>query len=431
MAVGLHSLSNWRIRRLDRGRVIELLLFAGLLLCALLVRYLARPYVTRDYTFWLEPWYRHLEASGGFAGLKDDFSNYNVPYLYLLAGLTYLPIYPLTGIKLISCLFDLLLAFFVYRIVGLRYRVPWVPRLAAIVVLLLPTVFMNSAVWAQCDSVYAAPAVGGLYYLMVRRPWLGCFLLGVALAVKLQAIFLFPVLLAAVVVRQVPWRSLLAIPGAYVALALPAALLGHGLRDLALVYVDQAGVSNALTHNGPNLYQFIRLPAESPIIYSVATYFACGLALLIVLAVFFSGRELTPERYVVGGLLSVLVTVFFLPGMHERYFYLADVLSVAAMFLLPRLWPVPLLMQVGSGLAYVPFMFGTQARDGISVDGRILALAILGAMVLTAREFVRQFGLATVLRQARSADQLPLARNTSPNVRSNTLTSSQSDQFSM
>ena len=38
-------------------------------------------------------------------------------------------------------------------------------------VLFLPTVFLNSAVWAQCDSSYAALLVLGLYLALEDKPF--------------------------------------------------------------------------------------------------------------------------------------------------------------------------------------------------------------------------------------------------------------------
>ena len=70
-----------------------------------------------DYRAFLLPWYSHLVDAGGFAGLADAFSNYNTPYLVLLAALTYLPVDPLVGIKAISIVFDVVLAAFAYGVV--------------------------------------------------------------------------------------------------------------------------------------------------------------------------------------------------------------------------------------------------------------------------------------------------------------------------
>src|SRR6185503_664130 len=110
-------------------------------------------------------WYEFISTHGGFSALKYDFSDYNVPYLYLIALLTYLPVPALTGIKILSMVFDLVLAYVAYRIVALRHPGRWSPPLAALVVLFLPTVATNSGMWGQADSIYAAFGVGGAYFL--------------------------------------------------------------------------------------------------------------------------------------------------------------------------------------------------------------------------------------------------------------------------
>ena len=86
----------------------------------------------------------------------------------------------------------------------------------------------------------------------------------------------------------------------------------------------------------------------------------------------------TIPRVVLLATLFAILVPFFLPAMHERYFYLADALSVVAAFYFPRrLWPVPLLVQFASFLSYTPFLFGRTA-----VDLKWLALAMLVALVL-------------------------------------------------
>src|SRR6185437_2951646 len=70
--------------------------------------------ITNDYTVFLSPWYDFIKNHGGFAALKYNFSNYNPPYLYLLALATYTPIPKLAAIKTISVIFDAVLALFTY-----------------------------------------------------------------------------------------------------------------------------------------------------------------------------------------------------------------------------------------------------------------------------------------------------------------------------
>ncbi|MFD7002421.1 hypothetical protein ACFWA5_40780 [Streptomyces mirabilis] len=67
---------------------------------ALSARIFLMPDESWDQDTFLKPWYRHIASHGGFHALADpDFSDYNIPYLYLLAALAYLPLPALAGIK--------------------------------------------------------------------------------------------------------------------------------------------------------------------------------------------------------------------------------------------------------------------------------------------------------------------------------------------
>src|ERR1019366_667035 len=97
-------------------RVVFVILF----IAAIVLRIWLFQIQTSDYTFFLSQWYDFIKNNGGFAAFKTNFSNYNVPYLYLLALTTYLPISKLIAIKTLSALFDGLLALFTYLILKLR-----------------------------------------------------------------------------------------------------------------------------------------------------------------------------------------------------------------------------------------------------------------------------------------------------------------------
>ena len=59
-------------------------------------------------------------------------------------------------------------------------------------------------------------------------------------------------------------------------------------------------------------------------------------------------------------MIAVMFMPFFLPKMHERYFYPADVLSVAFAFYCPRLFYIPVLIEEVSFFSYQPFLFERQ-----------------------------------------------------------------------
>jgi Gpi18-like mannosyltransferase len=152
---------------------------------------------TSDYTVFVSQWYDFIQSHGGFAALKYNFSNYNVPYLYLLALTTYLPISKLIAIKTLSVVFDGVLGLFTYLILSLRYKHSYAAIAGALVVVFAPTIFINSAAWGQCDAIYTAFCLGSLYFLLKERPAWACVFFALALSFKLQAIFLFAYLVHA------------------------------------------------------------------------------------------------------------------------------------------------------------------------------------------------------------------------------------------
>ena len=358
---------------------------------AVVIRVELYDFQSNDYRAFVAQWYDFIKANGGFAALRNQFADYNVPYLYLIALLTYLPVPVLAGVKTISVLGDLLLAFFVYKLVALKYPRDWTAFAAAAVVALLPTVVMNGSMWGQCDSIYTAFGIGGLYYAVRSRPWLACVFFGLALAFKLQIIFLLPVLAVLVLRRRVPWQALLAIPAVVVALDMPALLVGASPAGLLSVYLNQMGEYSQLTLNAANVYQLVDFGANTEAVRNIAVLITGELVAGLILYAVVSQKQLTSARIVLLGTVFVVLVPFFLPAMHERYFYLADVLSVVVAFYLPRrLWPVPVLVQFASTFSYLPFLSqrGPGRDETTPVPLWILALAILTALALLMWELI-------------------------------------------
>jgi Gpi18-like mannosyltransferase len=369
-----------RIARLTPALVIVVL--------AVVVRVELFPFQSNDYRVFVAQWYDFIAANGGFSALRFQFANYNVPYLYLITLLTYLPVPALAGVKIISVLFDLLLAFFTYRLVALKYPRGWMPFLAAAAVSLLPTVVTNGAMWAQCDSIYAAFGLGGVYYAVRSRPWLACVFFGLALAFKMQIVFLFPLLLVLALMRKLPWPALLVVPGVVLLMDGPALLAGADPGQLLTVYTDQVGEYTQLTLNAPNVYQFLGNDVDANLLRTVGVVVTAVLVLAVVFMAVASRARLTVSRVVLLAALFAILVPFFLPAMHERYFFVADVLSVIIAFYLPRrLWPVPLLVQFASFLSYLPFLNGLRTGEGV-VDFGILTAAMAVALALVVWEFV-------------------------------------------
>jgi Gpi18-like mannosyltransferase len=120
------------------------------------LRIIAVPHSNQDMTAYNLLWYQVLYQKGIGKALATNFSNYTPPYTYFLAlaTLTHDFIPPLVAIKLIPICFDLLGAFYVYKIVKLKYQQGDMSCLAAAVYFTAPTIILNSAYWGQVDSLH-------------------------------------------------------------------------------------------------------------------------------------------------------------------------------------------------------------------------------------------------------------------------------------
>ena len=210
-------------------------------LVAIALRWSFVEFVSGDFTAFLSRWWAYIDQHGHLAALKDgSFSNYNTPYLVLLALATYLPVRAIVAVKAISVAFDVLLAVTASRLVAaVRPRSSWLPLVTFAVVSLLPTVVMNSGVWGQCDSIYATFCAASLLSLVRGRPWGASAWFGLAFAFKLQAIFLLPVLVGVLLANRLRLLSLIAAPATFLVCLLPALIAGRSLMSQLAVYPAQ------------------------------------------------------------------------------------------------------------------------------------------------------------------------------------------------
>ncbi len=132
LALAALALRLLRREGLDRPRLLDALLPIGL---AFFLRALLLDYQSADYQMFLSQWAAAFRDGGGFAAVKLPIGNYNAPYLYFLAAISYLPIPDLYLIKLFSILFDVVLAWGGFRLV--RHFAPESPNRHP--ALLLPT----------------------------------------------------------------------------------------------------------------------------------------------------------------------------------------------------------------------------------------------------------------------------------------------------
>ena len=301
-----------------------------------------------------------------------------------MCPLALLPLPKLYAIKLISIGSNYVVAAYVWRLLQREFPKNQRAWVAITIFLFLPTVVMNGALWAQCDVIYVGGFVASLSYLLENRPRAALIAFGLSCSLKPQAIFWCPLLAGLFVSGRLPWKWIW-IPGAvYAACGIPAMLAGRPVLDV-LAYWGRVENTPGLTLGATNWYQWV-FEQYPEIFWWPGVVLTLGATAVFVLWMNENrAKQSDQNRWLVSlALLSVLFPPFLLPGMHERYFFAADVLSVIYAFYVAGGWRVTALVQTASAFTYLPYLFSKEV-----IPRTLLPLAIVVALVLVVRDLVQ------------------------------------------
>lgn len=342
----------------NNKKILRILFLTAILLLAIVAKYLAYNYKSGDYEAFLKPWYDKIIELGKIKSLKYKIGDYNVPYMFILAIFSYIPISPLILIKTLSVIFDVILAIYssklVYEFIKSNKNAILISDICFGVILFLPTVFMNSAVWAQCDSIYVTFVIMSLYYLKKDKVLTSFILLGIAFAFKLQFIFILPIYILLYFKRNdISILHFIIIPIVNVLMCLPAIIMGRGIKDCLLIYFSQTGTYKSLTLNYPNLYSLFGevFQNQSKVLVLLT------IAIIGMISFYLVYRKVKINDNVIKiGLMLALITVYFLPRMHERYGFLAEILSIIYVFIYKKEFSLPVILQLSALSGYFMFL---------------------------------------------------------------------------
>ena len=346
---------------------------AWLIVCGLLTVWLALhlpawlPSNNIDQQIFFLPWLDRLVTAGRLRSLDAAFVQYNPPYGYLLslASLLHGRLAPLIIIKLINAPFLVLAAWLVVRLTA-RAGLPRRQRLAAAWLLLVaPEIVENGWLWGQCDMVYGSLLLGTVAALLARRPAWAMAAFAVALSFKLQAMFFAPVLLILLLAGEIPAWTLLVSAAAYLLMLLPAMFAGRPLFAALTVYGTQYSMYQQISFDAANPYSVLRHWVHTAAAERLVDHAGMLLALLVNVALVLflwrlRDRLKNPVGLMTAAALSITAEVYTLPKMHERYYFVANLLLLVLTALRPsRFWIMACLTQLSAVLCYRPYLYGT------------------------------------------------------------------------
>lgn len=363
---------KFKIKKFEIGFLdLLLIIFATVFGCS--IRYALRNVVAGDYKMFFEPWVATLrEAGGGFQGLSAEFEyvDYTTPYLLILSFISICPFFnTLILMKMVSVFFDFVAAiavgFIVYEMTDKKQS----GYMAYAVMLFVPTIVANGAMWAQCDIIFTSFVMLSLLFMLKDKPRVSLIFYGIAFAFKLQTLFIAPLYVLLWVKKKMKIQHFLWLLIMYFIGIIPSWIAGKNLWELLTVYLFQANGEMdiyKLSHKFPNVYQIIGTDSFLREYADAGIYFT--LAVLMVLMYYIAQKNFTFTKDLIirMGMFFVMVVVFFLPHMHERYGILADVLSVIVAFSNPRKFYVPLIA-IGCSFAGYTMYLAQQTVIPLSV----------------------------------------------------------------
>ena len=361
-----------------KEKTINILFIIAVLALSLMSRIELLPIKSGDWYCSLSVWMGKIQELGAWNSLGVRVSDYTSSYLYLLCLVSGFS-NSLYAIKIVSIIFDYAAGIAMFFLVRQLTGSPRKSIAAFALTLLCPTILINSAWWCNCDITYAFFLIMTLLFLFKDKGALCCIMFGIAYSFKQQSVFLLPFLVILCVKGKTikPWHFLW-IPVVFFLIQIPAWIAGRPLGELLSVYFIQMGEYPFGTMNYPNLYELLDENVHHwhhmPEISGFALYFAFGVLGIFAWLLCTRSFKLTPEIMISIALLSVGLTIYTLPHMHERYSFMLDILAIVYALQRPSKAPVSLAYITISLISYMCFLNGIYVIPFAYLSVALLAL---------------------------------------------------------
>lgn len=223
--------------------------------------------------------------------------------------------------------------------------------------MLSPVFLVNSTLWAQCDMLPMFWVLLCVYFFVKERPSMAMFFFGVAFAFKLQPLWLAPMLVILWVNKKVDLKHFLWLPVNYFLGIIPAWIAGRPLGELLTIYISQTeaeGWSLALKYS--NLYYLIGETGFIDEYHSAGVWLALAVFMIVLYYIGRKKLKINAEFILLLGGFVGLLAPFFLPQMHERYSFFAEVFLILYVILKPKKFYLPVFQSLTSFMGYSIFV---------------------------------------------------------------------------
>lgn len=304
-------------------------------------------------------WFNYIRDNGGIAAFKTFIGDYNAPYMWILFLATLFPVRDIVMVKILAALFDIpgfVVGFlFVRELVLEAGKGKDLSRrlgeLGSALVWLSPITVGNSGYQGQLEGLWTFTGFLSVYFAHKKRPVLSMIMMGIAFGMKPQGIFFLPFLFLIYYRSQVfSVLHFLIIPLTIQVLSIPAMIGGCPFYIFWEKFFTQTNLCPAVYYYYPNFWIWFRdLP------YYVFGKVGIGMMLTVFLLYTVRFAKDSRERKwsmamdLELALWSLMTCAMFLPVMHERYNYPAEVM-LPVLSIVDKKYRVPAGVLMVSGL---------------------------------------------------------------------------------
>ena len=367
------------------------ILYAVVTTLSMIGRFGMRYFTSGDMADYLRPWADQIKANGGLFALKEQIGNYGILYQTLIALMSYLPVPPEYGYKFLSMIFDYALgivsAAIVWEFSSNRFK----SFLSYSFLIMLPTVTLNSAAWAQCDSIYTFFCMLCFWFIMRERYIPAFIAYGCAFAFKLQAVFLAPFLIQLYLKeRKFSIFNFLIIPTIMTLSGVAGFLNGRSILAPIRIYLGQSTQSEYISINYPSFWNMLVKDSTETFYQELAPY-CIAFALMVLLTELLIVLQNRQKHLKIAHLYTAMVMsyscVLLLPVMHDRYGYMYVIFGMILAVLNPKtILPFAVLVMLDLQ-SYGFFLFGTLHMPS-NILGMINTVCFLAYAMIWGQEWI-------------------------------------------
>ncbi len=329
-----------------------------ILIVAILIRIIVIPIKGPDYNLFLSNWYNEIIQNGKLNSLGLQIGNYTPPYILFLTFGTYLISNSLLYIKVLSVIFDIICSIYVALIVYHFCNNKYKACLGFAISFIIPGIIINSSVLGQCDSIYTSFVLMFIYYILKGKIKLACFFFGIALSFKLQAIFVAPVLLYLIFVKKMKIVNFLYVIVGVFFFMIPSMIYGKNIIDIINIYTQQTKEYGMIVKSAPNIYSLVSLNYVK--VNLIIKYFlsltTVIFSIFIVLYPTKKNNNYSDKIFFINILILSLIVPYLLPGMMDRYFYMANIFLLINIFIMDKKNKLIIIFMLANIAYFVPVL---------------------------------------------------------------------------